>query len=300
MDKDIFYTPGFGALPPPFADPATSKVFLLPVPYDSSIEYRTGARSGPRSILEASGELEMFDIELGTQPCEVGIHALPEMQPVMKGPEFMVERIHGVVGELLGRGKMVVTLGGEHSLSAGAIKAYREKYPDLSVLHLDAHADLRNEYLGTSYSHACVMRRVQEICPVVSVGTRSMCLEEHEYIQTQNLKLFYAEEMAEKGAVQKVVSALSPTVYVSIDLDVFDPSIMPAVATPEPGGLLWGDVLGLLRAVTRGKRVVGFDVMELCPPAGPPACAYLAAKLIYKLIGYIGASPSPQRGRRLG
>lgn len=290
MNQEAFYNPGFGALPPRYTALETSRVFLLPVPYDSSIEYRSGARAGPRAIIEASGELEMFDLELGMEPCQVGIHTLPELQPVMKGPEFMAERVCGVVRELLEGGKMVAMLGGEHSLSSGTIRAYREKHHDLSVLHLDAHADLRDEYLGATYSHACVMRRVRELCPAVSVGTRSMSLAEHQFVRQQGVRLFPAEALNESGAVRQVLSALSPTVYVTIDLDVFDPSIMPAVATPEPDGLTWARVLGLLRAVTEGKRVVGFDVMELCPQAGPPACAYLAAKLVYKMIGYTAQS----------
>jgi len=177
-------------------------------------------------------------------------------------------------------------LGGEHSLTLGMVRALHERYSKLSVLQLDAHTDLRDEYLGTKYGTASVMRRVWEICPVVPAGIRSFSLEEHRFMQEQRIEPFYAEDSSNPDFAARVVSKLSSQVYISVDLDVFDPSIMSAVGTPEPGGLSWQQVLELLKTVSRHRQIVGFDVMELCPREGPTSCAYLAAKLVYKLIGY--------------
>ncbi len=265
---------------------ASSKVVILPVPYDSTTEYKSGTREGPRAIIDASQYLELYDTELDREISEVGIHTLPEVQPLMSGPEPMLERVYQIASDLLDKGKLLAMLGGEHSLTLGVVRAFREKYPELSVLHLDAHADLRDQYQGTKYSHACVMRRVWELCPVVHVGVRSMSREEHEFLVQRKIEPSYAEALASPDSVARVVSALSPQVYVSIDLDVFDPSIMSAVGTPEPGGLSWQQVLELLRAVADSKQIVGFDLMELCPREGPSSCAFLAAKLAYKLVGY--------------
>ncbi|MBM2831374.1 MAG: Agmatinase [Dehalococcoidia bacterium] len=264
-----------------------ASVVILPVPYDATQEWRTGAREGPQAIITASPYLELYDLELGYEVHQMGIHTLPEIEPVMGNPAAMLHRVYENTLRWLDRGKKVVMLGGEHSLTTGAVRAYREKFPQLSVLHLDAHADLRHEYLGTIYSHACAMRRVMELCPVVSAGVRSLSLEESDFIKSKNIKLFYAgEKPLDEADISGIISALSDDVYITIDMDVFDPSIMPAVGTPEPGGLGWHEVLRLLREVARQKRVAGFDLVELCPREGPTSCAYLAAKLAYKLIGY--------------
>jgi agmatinase len=286
VSGELFLPPRtFAAIPPRYAALETAKVVILPVPYDSTTSYKGGAREGPRAIISASQYLELYDIELNREIHRVGIHTLPELEPVMSAPEKMIERVYQATKDLLQRERLVVMLGGEHSLTLGSVKAHREKYQKLSVLQLDAHADLRDEYLGTKYSHACVMRRIWELCPTVSVGIRSLSLEEHEFLQEHELKTFYAEDYTEH-LILEVLSALSPEVYVTIDLDVFDPGIMSAVGTPEPGGLAWQQVLSLLRAVAQEKRIVGFDIVELCPMEGPTSCAFLAAKLTYKLIGY--------------
>jgi agmatinase len=176
--------------------------------------------------------------------------------------------------------------GGEHSLSLGMVQALKEKNQDICVLQLDAHADLRDEYLGTKYSHACVMRRVLELCPIVQVGIRSLSWEEQKFLTQNNMHLFSAIPGSDLASPEEITASLRDNVYVSIDLDVFDPSIVPAVGTPEPGGMQWHEVLNLLRTVTLHKRVIGFDLVELCPEEGPASCAFLAAKLAYKLIGY--------------
>lgn len=289
MRGELFYLPyGFAGIRPQHAALETSKVAILPVPYDSTTEYRSGTREGPQAIISASQYLELYDAELDKEIYRIGIHILPLLEPVMSGPKQMIKRVYQATRELLEKDKLIVMLGGEHSLTLGLVRAFRERYQRLSVLQLDAHADLRNEYLGTRYSHACVMRRVWELCPIVPVGIRSLSREEHKFIEQHKIEPFYAEDWAPDLAA-KVLDNLSPEVYITIDLDVFDPSIMSAVGTPEPGGLSWHQVLGLLRAVARERQIVGFDIVELCPREGPTSCAFLTAKLAYKLIGYATA-----------
>ena len=287
MSHDLFHPPrAFAGVHPQIMTLDKAKVVILPVPYDSTTEYKSGTREGPQAIIDASQYLELYDTELDREISEVGIHTLPEVQPLMSGPEPMLERVYQIASDLLDKGKLVMMLGGEHSLTLGMVRAFREKYPELSVLHLDAHADLRDQYQGTKYSHACVMRRVWELCPVVHAGVRSMSREEHRFLVQRKIKPSYAEALTSPDHVAQVVSTLSPQVYISIDLDVLDPSIMSAVGTPEPGGLSWQQMLELLRAVASGRQIVGFDLVELCPREGPSSCAFLAAKLAYKLMGY--------------
>lgn len=288
MGSSLFYPPrNFGAIPAAKAELETARVVIIPVPYDSTVEGRGGSRDGPLAIIDASQDLELYDPELDQEIFQVGIHTFPEVAPVMSNPQDMVDRVYEVAKNLLQKDRLLVMLGGEHSLTLGMVQAYRQKYPDLSVLHLDAHADLRDRYLGTSYGHASVMRRVWEVCPVVPVGVRSLSREEREFIQEKGLAHLYSQPLPlSPQAVDRIISALSPQVYITIDLDVFDPSLMAAVGIPEPGGLGWQEALALLRAVSRRHQVVGFDLVELSPREGPNACAYLAAKLAYKLMGY--------------
>lgn len=277
----------FAGLTPPYCDRTHARVVVVPVPYDGTSEWHGGSRHGPRAIIEASRYLEFYDAELDTEIHKVGIHTLDEIEPVMGGPEGMVERVYQVVKGLAAEGKFVVVLGGEHSVSLGAVRALKENFLDLNVLQLDAHADLRDEYLGTRYGHACVMRRVFEHCPVVQVGVRSLSLEERQFIERSGIKcLFIKEPEGELGDPEEVIAGLKQHVYITIDLDVFDPSVMPAVSMPEPGGMQWHQVLSLLKLVARRRHIVGFDLVELCPGEGPDHCAFLAAKLAYKLIGY--------------
>jgi len=289
MSQELFSPPrNFAGISPPYSDWENSRVVVMPVPYDSTTDWRSGTRDGPRAIIDASQYLELYDLELEREIYQIGIHTLPEMQPEMSSPENMTQRVYMVAKELLGKNKMVLMLGGEHSLTLGMVKAYRERHEALSVLQLDAHADLRDSYLGTRFSHATVMRRVCELCPIVPVGIRSLSDEEHRFIEETGIKPVYAKGLPLAGdSIEQIIASLSNEVYITIDLDVLDPSIMAAVGTPEPGGLGWYEVLGLLREVTRSKRIVGFDLVELCPSEGPLACAFLAAKLAYKLIGYI-------------
>lgn len=286
MNKELFYTQrNFAALTPQYTEFETSKVVILPIPYDSTTTWRSGSRDGPLAIIDASQHLELYDHELDRECHLVGIHTLPELQPSMKGPEETVMRVHQVASDLIRKDKFVVMLGGEHSLTVGMVKAFRERFDSLSVLQLDAHTDLRDAYEDSKYSHACVMRRVLEYCPIVQVGIRSLCEEEHRFLAQNQMQPFFSEGLPLD--VDAIVSALSTDVYVTIDLDVLDPSIMSAVGTPQPGGISWHEILKILRRVAETRRIVGCDLVELCPAEGPPSCAFLAAKLAYKLIGYL-------------
>jgi len=285
MNRELFYPRRiFASIPQQYTDFETSKVVILPTPYDSTTDWRSGSKDGPMAIIDASGYLELYDPELDRETYLCGIHTLPELKPSMKGPEETVERVYNVAGDLVQKGKFVVMLGGEHSLTVGMVKAFKEGFPRLSVLQLDAHADLRHEYQGTQYSHACVMRRVLECCPIVQVGIRSLSQEERQFLDQNKMRPFFAP--LDQTSTQEILSSLSEEVYITIDLDVLDPSIMSAVGTPQPGGMGWYEILSLLRQVAEQKTIVGFDLMELCPKEGPVSCAFLAAKLAYKLIGY--------------
>jgi len=277
----------FAGLSSPYSDLPSAQAVILPVPYDSTTEWRSGTRRGPQAIIDASRYLELYDMEQDREICQVGIHTLPELEPVMSSPEDMIDRVYQIVKELIQQEKLVVMLGGEHSVSEGAVRAFKETSPGLSVLQLDAHADLRHEYLGSKYSQACVMRRIVELCPIVQVGIRSLSLEEKQFLLQHKMTPFYMPDLTSNAdCVRQIADSLSENVYVSIDADVFDPSIMPAVGTPEPGGMQWQQVLDLLRLVALQKHIVGFDLMEFCPQEGPVSCAFLLAKLAYQLIGY--------------
>ncbi len=286
--EDLFSSSqNFAGLASPYADFETAKVVILPVPYDSTTEWHSGTREGPQAIVNASQYLELYDIELGREIYKVGIHTLPEIKPVLSSPEEMIQRVYQVAKELLRQDKFTVMLGGEHSLSLGIVKALNEENQALCVLQLDAHADLRDEYSGTKYSHACVMRRIVELCPIVQVGIRSLSQEEQQFLNQNKMHPFtISTSSSDLASPEQIVTSLSDNVYVSIDLDVFDPSIMSAVGIPEPGGMQWHEVLILLKSVAQHKRIVGFDLVELCPAQGPASCAFLTAKLAYKLIGY--------------
>jgi len=277
----------FAGLMPPYSDPQQARVVVLPVPYDSTTEWHSGTRHGPQAIIDASQYLEFYDLELDREIYKVGIHTLPQVEPLMSSPEAMIDRVYQVSRNLIQKEKFVVTLGGEHSISLGVVRAFKEAFPKMSVLQLDAHADLRDEYLGTKYSQACVMRRIYELCPITQVGIRSLSWEEKQFLtQNKMLPLYMSDLTAKTISPEELVSSLSQDVYVTIDVDVLDPSIMPAVGTPEPDGMRWQQVLDIMKSVAFHKNIVGFDVMEFCPREGPDSCAFLLAKLAYKLIGY--------------
>jgi len=284
----------FAGLEPPYSNLQQARTVILPVPYDSTSEWRGGSRHGPQAIIDASQYLELYDLELDREIYKVGICTLPEVEPLLSSPQDMIDRVYQVIKGLIQNEKFVVLLGGEHSLSLGAVRAFKEAFPALSVLQLDAHADLRDEYLGTKYGQACVMRRIFELCPVSQVGVRSLSREEKQFLTQNKLVPFYMSDLASNTAsVDQIVDSLSEDVYVTLDVDVLDPSIMPAVGTPEPDGMSWRQVLDIIESVALHKHVVGFDLVEFCPGEGPGSCAYLLAKLAYKLIG----CAVPQEGR---
>jgi agmatinase len=267
-------------------DYTRASVVILPVPFDKTSTWIKGADKGPAAILEASRYLEFYDIETGSEVLKRGIFTAKPINAATSST--LLRETDLAVSKYLKDDKLVVTLGGEHSISIGVIKPYAKQYKNLSVLHLDAHADSRDSYEGSRYNHACVVARVREYTSdVVSVGIRSMDVSEHSGIVKK--KMFFAHEIHDSDKwINKAVSQLTDTVYITIDLDVFDPGIMPSTGTPEPGGLAWYHVLKLLSSVAKLKRIVGFDVVELCPSSSK-APDFLAAKLIYTLLSYIYA-----------
>ena len=268
----------------------TSKVVILPVPYERTVSFGRGTSKGPHSIIYASRSLELYDDELGYEPYEVGIHTLPELESNVD-PEQMVGDLSEVCSELLDSGKFIITLGGEHSITYGAVKGHKNKLGEFSVLNIDAHCDLRDSYEGTKFNHACVMRRIlEEGISVTEVGIRSYSAEEAEFIKKgKDLKIIHAREIKESNQnkwIDDTISTLSPKVYISVDMDAFDPSIVPGTGTPEPGGLDWYQVIRLIREVFQSRDVIGIDIVELAPIAGITGPDVLAAKLAYKAIGY--------------
>jgi len=274
----------FGNLPGRYSGKKTSKIIILPVPYDGTSTWIKGADRGPEALLSASANLELYDIETDTEVFRKGIFTDDPVNE-KESPDKLVNAVYRRVRYWLSRGKFVVTLGGEHTVGIGAIKAYAENMPGLSVLQIDAHADLRNEYEGSTLNHGCVMARVGEICPFVQVGIRSM--DSGEKGNMKNERVVWSYEMIENDMwINKVISLLSEYVYVTFDLDAFDPSIMPSTGTPEPGGMTWNSVMKLFSKLTVEKKIVGFDVNELCPIKDLKAPDFLAAKLVYKILSY--------------
>lgn len=278
----------FGGLDEAFNSLDAAAFVVIPVPYDLTSTYVSGSRRGPAAILEASSHMELYDEELGRETYRVGIHTASFIEPDARGPVSMIETVRHRVDEFLSLGKIPVLLGGEHSISLGAVQAVRARYNDICVLQLDAHADMRDSYQGSPYSHASVARRISELCPLVQVGVRSMCAEEAEFIAKSSIATFSAQAISRNHEwYEQVCECLRGDLYVTIDLDVFDPSIMPSTGTPEPGGITWGNVLQLLEFASRKCRIRGFDVVELSPIPGMIAPDFLAAKLVYRIMGYL-------------
>jgi agmatinase len=275
----------FGGLEDEFAALERAHAVVLPVPYDFSTTYQSGTRWGPRAILSASQNMELWDEELGPT-YRTGIHTLPEVEPTAEGPDAMADRVEQATSWILDQGKLPVVLGGEHSITAGTVRAALRKFPKLSVLQLDAHADMRDRYLDSKYSHACVMRRVREIAPAASVGIRSFSEEEAQQLRMRPVPMWSPRQFrALQGDWTPILAALSDEVFVTFDLDALDPGILPGTGTPEPGGLDWYEAVDLLARVASKKRIIGFDVVELSPIAGQVASDFLAARLTYRMIG---------------
>lgn len=293
-----------------------ARVAILPVPYDATTSFHAGARHAPEAALTASHHIEEYDEELGREICDVGIHTAEPVEPDLGSPEAMVRRVEARVDGLLSEGKRVITLGGDHTVAVGAVWAHASRFGPLSVLQVDAHADLRDAWEGSRFSHACAARRMGEhdgVERVVAVGVRAISPEGvaltrgggrglgpghparpdpevgpgHEVGQSH--EVFFAQALAERDPadwISEVIASLRDRVYVTFDVDGFDPSVVPATGTPEPGGLSWWTTLRLLRQVSQQREVVGADVCELCPAPGLHASDVTVARLLYKMIGY--------------
>jgi agmatinase len=265
-------------------DYSDSAIIIVPVPYDETSTWMKGADKGPDAILEASVNLEFYDVETSSEAHLAGINTV---EPVLEKetPEKLVNAVYDKTLSLLSDNKFPVIIGGNHTVTIGAIKAFSEYFDDFSILQLDAHADLRQEYEGSEFNHACVMSRVREFAPIVQVGIRSMSADELPFIERG--RIFYSHELYyDKNLYGKAIDKLTENVYITIDLDVFDPSIMPSTGTPEPGGPGYLELLHFLRDVIRNKNVVGFDVVELCPSLINRTPDFVAAKIIYQLLSY--------------
>jgi agmatinase len=266
-------------------DYTESGIIIVPVPYDETSTWIKGSDRGPDAILEASVNLEFYDVETATEVHKKGIHTI---QPVTekKSPEALVNAVYKRVAQLLGENKFPVLIGGNHTISIGSVKAFSEHFSDLTVLQLDAHSDLRQEYEGSKYNHACSMARARELAPIVQVGIRSMSVDELPSADPD--RIFYAHDLYyDKQLYTSAIQKLSDNVYITVDLDVFDPSIMPSTGTPEPGGPHYYELMHFLREVAKSKNVVGFDVVELCPSSTNKSPDFIAAKVIYQLLSYI-------------
>lgn len=276
----------FLGLSPEEAAYDTARVVVVPVAYDATTSYRAGTKYGPAAIIAASREVETYDRTTHRSLLDIGIATAVEVDSLVGGPALMVDAVEAEIASHLDQGKYCVMLGGEHSITTGAVRAHHRRYPDLSVLQIDAHADMRDAYQGSPYSHACVMSRVREICPAVSVGIRSVSTECHARIESGKLPVFWADQCVGRNDWHDdAIAGLSENVYVTFDLDGLDPSIMPSVGTPEPGGLLWYETLAFLRRVFAARKVVGFDVVELSPMPPHHASDFLAARLVAAMVG---------------
>ena len=261
-----------------------SRIIIVPVPYDATSTYIRGADRGPAAILDASPALEFYDPETGSQAYKAGIHTLPHLE-CGDDPAELVEKVCSTVSKVMGENRFPVVIGGNHSVSIGAFRAASETFRRLTILQLDAHSDLRPVYEGSPLNHACAAARAKEYAPLVQVGIRSMAAEELPYVDEK--RIFYAHELwADRSLYRKALGLLTENVYITLDLDVFDPSLMPSTGTPEPGGPEYRDLMSFLREVFSKRNVVGFDVVELCPSETNRAPDFIAARIIYQMLSY--------------
>jgi agmatinase len=290
----------FGGLPPELSNPETARFVVLPAPYDGTTTFLKGTRLGPRAVITASQQVELYDEELERETFRAGIATLAFPAIEDERPERVPEILEALARPHFEAGRCLVTIGGEHAVSLGPIRAAARATPRLTVLHLDAHGDLRAEYDGTPFGHGCIMRRVLEDVglPIVQVGIRSLSPEEAAVIREGRVRTFFAHATRDVAAAAGEIVAALPThdVYVSIDMDAFDPSLVAGTGTPEPGGLSWWDMLALLRTVATARRVVGFDVVETLPLAGQAVSEFVAARLAYRFMGYVAASAGDRAG----
>ena len=299
----------FLGLPDELASPGRARGWLLPVPYEATTSYGAGTREGPAAIIAASRQVELYDHEFGCEPAmEYGVHTLAPMEPVVSSPDAMILAVEEVVADLLSREKppeVLGVLGGEHSISAGVVRgiARARSAKNLVAVHVDAHADMRDEYEGSIYSHACAARRIVETCPIFQIGIRNLSLGEADFLRScKTAHTVFSEDSSDpRGGFLKDLAKFvrNKNVYLTVDLDGLDPSIMPAVGTPEPGGISWERMLEVVRVVlTNAASVPVFDVVELAPLPGYRAADFLAAKLVYKLFSRILMKPDSRNRKR--
>ncbi len=265
---------------------------ILPIAYERTTSYGQGTKGGPEAILTASAYIETYDEELGIEACEAGVSTQPELIPEAQDLAVAIAQIESAAHQLMTEGKFVVTLGGEHAVTLGPVRAAQAVFGELGVLQFDAHADLRDTYEGSPYSHACVMRRIVDLgLPTAAIGLRALSPPEASLINERGIQVIWGHQIDQAEAkLEALLASLPPRIYLTFDLDYLDPSILPATGTPEPGGGLWYPTLRLLRRIFETKEVVAMDVVELAPIAGQPASDFLAAKLVYKCFGYAAAA----------
>lgn len=274
----------YAGIPEEFAKLESAKIVLIPVPYDGTSTWQKGADKGPDAFLDASENMELYDIETATEVYQQGVF-LANAVTENASPESMVDTVHQATKKYIKKNKFVTIFGGEHSISIGTIRAFNEMYPSLTVLHIDAHADLRKEYEGSTCNHACAVYEASQTTNLIQVGIRSMDIMEKTVMDEE--KTYFAHDMAiDDTWMDSAIDQMTDNVFITFDLDAFDPSIMPSTGTPEPGGLLWYETLDFLKQVFAEKNVVGFDIVELCPNKKEKSSDFLAAKLYYKMLSY--------------
>ena len=281
--------PSFLNVPPSQGKLEDCLFWVIPVPYDSTASFQPGARFGPSAIIQASHELEDWDELLSKDSSVVGISTLPALEPIVDSPSKFLDEVFDVVSIAMKYEKLPVLLGGDHSITIGSVRAIVEKFPGVQVIYLDAHADFRDSYMGSRFGHASVAKRLSEFTEVIHVGVRSISERELADIPDYPRTFFEAPRAGifDENALGEILSVLGENVYITIDLDVLDPSLMPSVGNPQPGGLSWNGINDLLRVITSRSGVVGFDVVELAPNLGYPHASFTAAKLVYRLMGYV-------------
>ncbi|RTE55357.1 agmatinase [Arenibacter aquaticus] len=277
-------TNNYAGIPDEFAQLEKAKVVLIPVPYDGTSTWGKGADKGPEAFLKASENMELYDIETDTEVYQQGVFLADAIEED-SSPEAMVNAVHKTTKEYIKKNKFVTVFGGEHSISIGTIRAFNECFDNLTVLHIDAHADLRKSYDGSNFNHACAVHEASQTTNLIQVGIRSMDAIEKTFMDDE--KTFFAHDMvADDYWTDKVVDLMTDNVFITLDLDALDPSIMPSTGTPEPGGLFYYEILEFLKQVFQDKNVVGFDIVELCPNEVDKSSDFLAAKLYYKMLSY--------------
>lgn len=290
--KTLSIKENFLAIEKEYSSFENSKIAILPAPYEKTTSYGKGTAKGPKAILDASHYVEFFDEETVKEVCfSTGIASMKALDFKNLSGKKALDHLYYSVKELIDAGKFVITLGGEHSISTAPIQAHFDSYPELSILHFDAHSDLREEYEGSKYSHASFAARVSEFTTkITQIGIRAQCKEEYEYIKAKGINTFYAHEIRNAGfddaLITKMINTLDKNVYITFDVDYFDPSIMPSTGTPEPNGFYWDETMRLLKRVCGERNLVGFDVVELAPRKDFTFPDFLTAKLIYKILNY--------------